>query len=76
MKTTQKRDPARVRAPLSICSLALALALATGACGQRGPLYLPAPGAGDKAAPDTAAQDERNPENQDQESDREDETTP
>ena len=59
MKTTSKTDRARTRTTLSICSLALAVA--AGACGQRGPLYLP---------------DQSSQETRDQEKDSENEKTP
>jgi predicted small lipoprotein YifL len=59
MKTMPNTDRARTRMTLSICSLALALAVAAGACGQRGPLYLPdSDPAGEKAANEASVQDE------------------
>jgi predicted small lipoprotein YifL len=77
MKTMRKTDWSRARTTLSICGLALMLTLAVGACGQRGPLYLPdsAPSGG-KAANEAAEQDESSRETQDQEKDSENEKTP
>jgi predicted small lipoprotein YifL len=77
MKTMRKTDRSRARTTLSICSLALMLTLAVGACGQRGPLYLPdSEASGGKAANEAAEQDESRRETLDKEKDSENEKTP
>ena len=77
MKNMRKTDRPPASRTLSICSLALMLSLAVGACGQRGPLYLPdSVASGGKAANEAAAQDESSRETQDKEKDSDDEKTP